>query len=117
MMNDQAKAAFASATETVKNVLTLSSAILTISITFAKDINKHPTPCQVHVLETSWVFLLIGIIFCIHTLMAITGALATNDEPTGKLLYKANIGIPMGIAIISFLLGVIFTATFGMLSV
>jgi hypothetical protein len=45
-MDDETKAAFASATETVKNTLTLASAILTVSVTFLKDVNKTPSNLQ-----------------------------------------------------------------------
>jgi hypothetical protein len=116
-MDDQLKAAFASATETVKNTLTLSSAILTVSVTFVKDINKAPTNFQVWILEASWVALFIAVLACIATLMAITGTLSKENPLTSAALYSSNVKTPMTTAVLAFLIGIGLTATYGMLSV
>lgn len=116
-MDDQTKAAFASATETIKNILTLSSAILTVSITFLKDVNKTPTASQVCVLETSWITLLLAVAFCIFTLMALTGSLANPSALKREDLYAWNIRIPSFAASMMFFAGIAFTAAFGFLSV
>lgn len=116
-MDDQVKAAFTSATETVKNTLTLSSAVLTVSVAFVKDINKDPTNLQVWVLEASWVFLFLAIVAGMVALMAITGTLAKSHSLTGDSLYSVNIQRPMAAALALFLLGLALTATYGMQSV
>lgn len=116
-MDDKSKAAFTSATETVKNTLTLSSAILTVSVTFVKDINKSPTNIQVCILESSWVALLVAVAACVATLMAITGTLARASTADASALYRSNVRIPMSLAVWAFLAGIALTATYGMLSV
>lgn len=116
-MDDRTKAAFASATEVVKNTLTLSTAVLTVSVTFAKDLNKHPTNLQAWILEASWVALLLGVVCGVMTLMALTGTLAKAEELTHSALYDKNIQRPMTVALFAFLTGIALTALYGMLSV
>ena len=116
-MDDRTKAAFAGATEVVKNTLTLSTAVLTVSVGFAKDLNRTPTNFQAWVLEASWAALLLGVVGGVMTLMAITGTLARTEDPQAISLYCENIQRPMAIALFSFLAGIALTAAYGMLSV
>jgi hypothetical protein len=116
-MDDETKAAFASATETVKNTLTLASVILTVSVTFLKDVNKTPSNLQTWALEASWICLLLSAALSIITLSALTGTLARARPLDCKALYSVNIKRPMSAALILFLLGLFLTAAFGISSV
>jgi hypothetical protein len=116
-MNDQAKIAFGSATEVVKSTLSLSTALLSLSVTFLKDLNKHPTEVSVYVLESSWAFLTLAAVLGVVTLMAITGTLARNQSLTEEGIYGGNIRLPMAAHLFCFLAGIVLTAAFGMLSV
>lgn len=116
-MDDQLKAAFASATDAVKGTLSLSTALLALSVTFMKDLNKHPTSAAVWTLEFSWIMLFVSAVLGVATLMAITGSLARTATLTGEALYSRNIRLPMTAHFLCFLTGVASTAAFGMLSV
>ena len=116
-MDDETKAAFASATETVKNTLTLASAILTVSVTFLKDVNKNPSNLQALTLQASWICLLLSAALSIITLAALTGTLARARPLTCNALYSVNIKRPMSAALIFFLLGLSLTAAYGISSV
>ena len=116
-MDDTTKAAFASATETVNNTLTLASAILTVSVTFLKDVNTHPSNLQTWTLEASWVCLLLSAVLSVVTLAAITGTLARTRPIEATALYNSNIARPMAAALFLFLLGLSLTAAFGISSV
>jgi hypothetical protein len=116
-MDDQTKAAFGSATETIKNVITLSSGILTVSITFLKDINKHPSSLEVWIIEASWVCLLLAAVSGVLTLAAITGTVARSKPLEATALYGANIARPMAACMFLFVVGLMLTAAYGMLSV
>lgn len=116
-MEDQIKSAFTSATEVVKNTLTLSAAMLTLSIAFVKDLKAKPTNLEVWFLESSWVLLFLSVVFGIATLMAITGSLAKKYHISGDELYKNNIRIPMVLHFICFIAGIAAMGTFGMLSI
>lgn len=116
-MDEQLKAAFGSATEVVKNTLSLSTALLALSVTFTKDLNPRPTNAAVLVLESSWVFLSASALLGVVALMAITGSLARTCPLTADALYANNIRLPMGAHLLCFLAGVAGTAWYGMLSV
>lgn len=116
-MDEQIKAAFSGATEVVKNTLSLSTALLGLSVTFTKDLNPKPTNFAVLVLESSWIFLFLSVLLGVVTLMAITGSLARTRPLSGNALYETNVRLPMGIHFVFFLAGVAGTAIFGMLSV
>jgi hypothetical protein len=116
-MDEQAKAAFAAATEVVKNTLTLSTALLALSVTYTKELNSKPSVTAVLVLEASWVLLFLAALLGVATLMAVTGTLAQSTPASGKSLYGSNIKLPMAVHFTCFLAGVALTAVFGMLSV
>lgn len=116
-LNDQLKAAFASATDVVKGTLSLSTALLALSVTFMKDLNQHPTVAAVWTLEFSWCMLSVSAFLGVVTLMAITGTLANTKTLTGEALYARNIRWPMTAHFLCFFAGVATTAAFGMLSV
>jgi len=105
------------AADLVKQLITLSTAIIAITVTFAKDIFGISGNCVSEWLVASWVTFFICIFFGIWTLMALTGTLnppnQTQESPT---IQGANCRIPAGLQILSFLLGLAFTITYAVKS-
>jgi hypothetical protein len=112
-MDEQTKAAFASASDTSKQLITLATGLLALEITFAKDILTKldgTTKCLINV---SWVFLLFSVIMGVWTLLAITGSLSQTTAPTQNTIMEGNVRIPAGLQILTFLGGLLFTVWFG----
>jgi hypothetical protein len=107
---------FKFASDTVKQILTLSTAILTLTVTFAKDYlmqksRKVPWP-----LATSWICFLISVVGGVWALMALTGELG-KDELASPTIWGANVIIPACVQCLSFLFGLVFTVWAGWCSV
>src|SRR5687767_8802963 len=99
-----APASFEFAKEVVTQVLTLSTGVIGLSVTFAKDINTAVTTVDRRWLRSSWIMLLVSVVFGVWTLMALTGTLATGT-PADAAIYKSNITIPSTLQIVTFVAG------------
>jgi hypothetical protein len=108
-MDDQTEKAFDFAQESTKQILTLATGIIALTITFSKDfLSSVPDGAKRYALW-SWGLFLISILFALWTLNALTGSLS-KKEPS---IYSRNITIPSILQIISFLGGLILTVIFG----
>jgi hypothetical protein len=85
-MEEYQKKAFDFAADLTKQLITLSTAIITLTVTFSKDIVGN-APARDHWwLLISWVAFIISILFGILTLMGLTG----NLDPTASKQKKDN---------------------------
>ena len=111
MANGGSNNALQSASDTTKQILTLCTAVLTFTVTFAKEFKGAaqtlPTPGS---LRLCWLTLTIAIFFGVWTLMAITG---TQQKPTSGNAMGANIRIPAALMVISFAVGILCLALAG----
>lgn len=116
------KASFEAAGDTCKTLLTLTTGILALTISFATSVAKGATTNELWLLRASWALFLLSAIFGVFTLQGLTGSLnpipkpsqATVDQPS---VYDSNIAGPARKQNVTFLLGVVLFLVFGMLSV
>lgn len=113
-MDEQAKAAFASASDTSKQLITLATALLALEITFGKDLIGEFDTVSKGLVAASWVLLLLSVVAGIWTLMALTGSLGGGAKPTAKSIFGRNVQFPAAAQIGLFLLGLVFTVCFGL---
>jgi hypothetical protein len=123
---DRNNAAFASASDTCKTLLTLTTGILALTISFMSEIAKNATSGQLWFLRVSWLFFLISVVSGVLTLQAVTGSLApfkktkvgeataANEAPS---IYDKNISSPAIIQNVAFGIGVLLFIIFGVISV
>lgn len=103
-MNDKNIKAFDFASDTTKLILSLSTGIITVVLTFNENILKN---IEIKwIIITSIIFLLISILFGLMVMMALTGNLsqANNTEPS---ITSPNIRIPSIIQFFSFIISMI----------
>ncbi len=62
-MEPRIEKAFAFAQETTKQLITLSTAVITLTITFLKDVVKAAPVGSAPYLQAAWVFYLLSIVF------------------------------------------------------
>lgn len=104
---DVSLAGFQSATDLVKQLITLATGSLALSITFAKDIVKTNVPVVTWPLKIAWIAWLLSICFGIWTMMAVTGMLfKIAENADASKTYAANVSIPAFLQILMFLLGI-----------
>jgi len=112
-MDDQCKAAFASASDTAKQLITLASGILALEVTFAKSIlDAKLDQTTKFLLGGSWVLFLLSVVAGVWSLLAITGSLGQAETLTPKTIYASNIRIPAFFQIILFLGGLSLSVWF-----
>ena len=74
-MDDQLKLGYEFASALSRDLITLATGTLALSVTFAKDIVKSPKKIQLTLLAASWGLYLISILAGIFSLMKLTGSL------------------------------------------
>ncbi len=79
-MKENQKKAFDFASETTKQLITISTAIITITVTFSKEIIGGADTSTKILLMVAWGLFLFSIIFGVFTLMALTGTLQPLSE-------------------------------------
>ena len=98
---------FEFAKEVVTQLLTLATAVIGVSVTFAKDINDEVSSSDRRRLRYAWRLLIFSMACGIWTLMALTGALA-EGTPDAKTIYKFAIRAPAAGQVLCFLAGIWF---------
>lgn len=109
-------AAFTLAADSAKEIVKYSTAILTVTITFAKDTLLADRKTVPWCLGTAWMFYLLSILGGLWTLLALTGQLASASSTPGTL-FAPNIQIPGLLMVLSFVLGLVLTVVAGWQSV
>lgn len=111
-MDEKGIKAFEFAQDTVKQLITLSTAIISLTVTFSKDIISSPNADQQSLLLSSWIMFLLSILFGVCTLCTLAGSLESSPNPR---IYQGNIRIPSILQILCFLIALILTIWFGII--
>jgi hypothetical protein len=98
---------FEFAKEVTTQLLTLATAVVSISVTFVKDVSPSVTRAARGTLYTSWILFLVSIIFGVWVLGAMTGTLAQTPSSQATV-YSTNIRVPSFLQVISFVAGIAF---------
>ncbi len=116
-MDDRVGKAFDFAQEVTKQLITLATAVIALTITFAKDfIGTVPEGTRSTALW-AWGCFLGSVFFGVWTLMAMTGTLDASDKTKPPSIFGINIWVPSVLQIVLFLIGLGLTITFGWRSV
>lgn len=111
---DASLAGYDSANELAKQLITLATGILALSITFLKDILKNNSQGITWSLKAAWISYLVSVCFGIWTMMAITGTIfRIIDNPGTPMTYGTNISIPAFLQILAFVTATIFLIVYG----
>lgn len=105
---------FNSANDLAKQLITLSTGILALSITFIKDILKGDGHLVKWPLVFSWLLYFLSIVFGIWTMMAITGSIfeaVSSSSP--QAMYGTNIQRPATLQILAFLVATLSLIFYG----
>ena len=116
-MDDQTKAAFESAADTSKQLITLATGILALEITFAKDVIQNLNGSTKCFIGVSWILLLLSIAMGVWTLLGITGSLGRKAPLSPQSISGETIRYPAIIQILLFLAGLLLMVWFGIKSV
>ena len=109
-MEERNKKSFDFAQETTKQLLTLATGVLALTITFRKDIVKDASEAAQTWLEVAWILFLVSTIAGVLTLGALSGNLDKKAEPS---IYAHGIRRPSLVQLVAFAAAVVCTIVFG----
>jgi len=116
-LNDAAAKAFDFAQDVTKQVLTLATAIIALTITFFKDFAGHSTYTVKVVMGASWIAYLVSVVLGLWTLMALTGTLEPLRPADARLsIQGTNVRLPALLQVMSFLVALILSVCAGILT-
>lgn len=113
-MDESTKKAFDFAADITKQLITVASAIVTVTVTFSKD-----TPAEARSWAyTAWGFFIVSILCGFATLQSLTGQLQPNPNvprsaTATPTIWKGKIRFFSAAQIIIFVIAIAFTAWFG----
>ena len=106
-MLEYQKKSFDFAADLTKQLITLSTSIVTVTLLFGDHFPK-----QSLLVVWAWTFYLTSTVFGLWTLMALTGILAPLKPPPTDFDIKLNVRVPSGLQIGSFAVAVVLTVVF-----
>src|SRR5262245_40732628 len=116
-MDEQDKLAFEFARDTTIQLLTLSTGVVALTVTFGAQI-VGGTPVHLKWLAVvCWVCLLVSVLFGLLTLMALTGTLEPLEGQQRPSIRGANVTRPAVLQIVMFFLGLVFGLSFAVAAV
>lgn len=100
---------FAYAKDSVSQVITLSSGVLALSLTFAHDWAGSVSRSDLQILKYSWFALLVAIVCGVWSMLVITGLVGIHAGSTNTMLLR----VPWILELCAFAAGVALFTTFG----
>lgn len=114
---DAKEKSFEFASDLTKQLITLSTAIITLTVTFSKDVFPAEAECYRGWMVAAWILYLFSIIFGIWTLMALTGTLEPKQGVPTPSIRGFNVTLPSLLQILAFLTGIGLTVTYAIKAV
>lgn len=124
-MDKNKEKAFDFAAESTKQLITLSTAIIALTVTFSKDVVGSIDNNTKFWLALTWIAFILSVVFGIWTMLALTGTLdpmtrtsaqntpAPNTQQANFSINGKNIRISSILQIFLFLIGLVFSMVFG----
>lgn len=110
--------AFVFASDLAKQLITLATGILTVTITFGDKLGGSVKGLPRWLLGGAWTIYLLSILFGIWMLMALTGTLApiakSGNRPAEPAITGKNVRLPAMLQILSFLVATLLVVAFGL---
>jgi hypothetical protein len=113
-MDDQAKQAFTAASEWSKQIMTLSTGIVTLTVTFADKIFGDLTTAEKWVLVIAWLLYVVSILGGIWVLTTLTSTLAYDRDVVAGDVQESQ--LQAAVQVFPFIAATLLIAVFGALS-
>lgn len=108
---EENKKSFDFAADLIKQVITISAAVITITVSAAKFVFVSAEPEVLALMFYSWIAFIVSILFGLFAHMSLTGNLVRPREQ-GPSIYNPPTQALFGVHLISFLIGMILVACF-----
>ncbi|HEU4710159.1 MAG TPA: hypothetical protein VFS76_01275 [Pyrinomonadaceae bacterium] len=116
-MDERRQKAFDFAAEATKQLITIASAIIAFTVTFAKDFLGNVASGHKWIAAVAWFFYFLSIVSGVLTMYALAGQLEPGGEETAKpSIWGGGATLFMGAQQIFFAVAVLVTFLFGILA-
>jgi hypothetical protein len=106
-LTERTRTAFAFAQEEAKQLITLATAVIALTITFLKDVSgTGPNGWLI----AGWCLYIVSIVAGVGTLMTLSGNLEKREFPS---VYEKNTAVLAGAQVIAFVGGTMLVVVFG----
>jgi hypothetical protein len=112
---DNREKAFDFALSTTKQVVSLSTGVLALTITFLNDIVSGVGETALFLLTLSWLLFLISVVAGVLTMMSLTGNLSKSEKNDQLSIYEGSIKTFSRVQMTAFLLGISLAVIFGII--
>ena len=113
-LDPQTELAFTVASDVAKELITISTAVIAFSVTFAKDVAEGIKKGPRRILVASWVANLFSIGFGLLVLLLLTGILApTSIAPKTPIEIDARVRVVAFVQLLTFVVGLVLMAIYG----
>jgi hypothetical protein len=102
------------AIDVAKQIITLASVIITLTVTFAKDLGPSKDGPVPLVIKLAWLGYGAAIVFAVWTMLALTGTMRDIEAGNSGLNIDAsNVRLPAAGMVLSFIAGIALTIVAG----
>jgi hypothetical protein len=116
-LSKRTELAFDYARDTTKQLTTLATGVVALTVTFSKDFIGSSPPELKHYVTGSWVLFLVSIVFGQLCLMGLTGKLGSQKQPPpSPNIYAGSIALPAIMQVLTFLGGLSLVVAFAVKS-
>ena len=112
-MDDWQQKAYDFAQDSSKLVITLSTGVVAVSITFMTDFAQSASHAARIVMAVSWLFYIVSIIFGVMALYTLTGKLAGHEH---EAVQDGTIKLWAGGQLLAFVGGIVITVVAGLIA-
>lgn len=112
-MDESFRYAISQIADLTKQLMTLASGLIGLTVTFSKDMVKNANTSALRALKRGWLFMFLSLVAGIWTLMALSGSSASIKNLLQNNSIGYNARIPSLIQIILFLCGAYSFTRFG----
>jgi hypothetical protein len=113
LLSDRTKLAFDYARDSTKQLMTLATGVVALTVTFSKEFIGTASPDIKCYVNWSWILLLISVGFGQFCLMALTGILGSQKQPPPLLnIYAKKIKITSIMQVLTFFTGLLLAIIF-----
>ncbi len=115
-MSDHDAQAFSFAQETSKQIITLATGLIAITVALLGQLKTIAHGDALSYLHIAWTCAGISVLFGMGTLMALTGHLGQGTELRASAIYSKNVQVTASLQVAAFLGALGFTVAFGISS-
>jgi len=115
-LSPRAQKAFDFAQEATKQLITLATAVIALTVTFLTDVVQAASSVSARVLQAAWILYFVSIVSGVFTLLSLAGNLEQPGDGGTPSIYRKSIRYLSLVQVISFCTAVLLTLVFGWLA-